>query len=191
MLICLLIALVQVQGRARAVLIVPMTVPGGVRVGGDGSSSEPSITRQILIGAILIVMMAARPQGCSGRRVERSDGGCSGLRRVAVRCPCDGRRDGGASGSAPRCSSSTGVSLAFGGLRALDELDLHVAEREIVSVIGPNGAGKTTVFNVITGVYDPTGGDVRFAGRAHRRQARRTGSRGSGSRARSRACACS
>jgi branched-chain amino acid transport system ATP-binding protein len=56
------------------------------------------------------------------------------------------------------------VSLSFGGLRAIAELDLHVGEGEIVSVIGPNGAGKSTVFNVITGVYQPTGGDIRFAG---------------------------
>ncbi len=58
------------------------------------------------------------------------------------------------------------VSLAFGGLSALTELDLHVNEREIVSVIGPNGAGKTTVFNTITGIYEPTGGDVRFLGQS-------------------------
>jgi len=58
------------------------------------------------------------------------------------------------------------VSLSFGGLNALSELDLVVGEREIVSVIGPNGAGKTTVFNVITGVYRPTGGSVRFAGQS-------------------------
>jgi branched-chain amino acid transport system ATP-binding protein len=56
------------------------------------------------------------------------------------------------------------LSLSFGGLRALSDLDLRVADREVVSVIGPNGAGKTTVFNVITGVYQPNGGDVRFAG---------------------------
>jgi branched-chain amino acid transport system ATP-binding protein len=56
------------------------------------------------------------------------------------------------------------LSLSFGGLKALAEVDLHVNEREIVSIIGPNGAGKTTVFNVITGVYKPSGGDVRFAG---------------------------
>ena len=56
------------------------------------------------------------------------------------------------------------VSLSFGGLRALSELELHVAENEIVSVIGPNGAGKTTIFNVITGVYEPGEGDVRFSG---------------------------
>jgi branched-chain amino acid transport system ATP-binding protein len=58
------------------------------------------------------------------------------------------------------------LSLSFGGLRAISELDLQVDDREIVSLIGPNGAGKTTVFNVITGVYQPSSGDVRFAGRS-------------------------
>ena len=55
------------------------------------------------------------------------------------------------------------LSLSFGGLRALSGLDLRIRDREVVSVIGPNGAGKTTVFNVITGVYEPSSGDVRFA----------------------------
>ena len=50
------------------------------------------------------------------------------------------------------------LSLSFGGLRVLSNLDLTVGEREIVSVIGPNGAGKTTFFNVITGVYPPDSG---------------------------------
>jgi len=58
------------------------------------------------------------------------------------------------------------LSLSFGGLLALSGLDLQVDDREIVSMIGPNGAGKTTVFNVITGVYQPSSGDVRFAGRS-------------------------
>jgi branched-chain amino acid transport system ATP-binding protein len=58
------------------------------------------------------------------------------------------------------------LTLDFGGLRALSELDLVVDKGEIVSVIGPNGAGKSTVFNVITGLYEPTGGEVRFAGRS-------------------------
>ena len=57
-----------------------------------------------------------------------------------------------------------GVSMAFGGLTVVDDLDLHVDEGEIVSVIGPNGAGKTTFFNLITGVYEPTAGDIVFAG---------------------------
>ena len=52
------------------------------------------------------------------------------------------------------------LSLSFGGLRALSELDLHVAEGEVVSVIGPNGAGKTTLFNLITGIYRPDDGDI-------------------------------
>ena len=56
------------------------------------------------------------------------------------------------------------LSLSFGGLRAISELDLEVAENEIVSIIGPNGAGKSSVFNVISGVYLPTEGDVRLSG---------------------------
>ncbi len=55
-----------------------------------------------------------------------------------------------------------GVSMSFGGLSVLDKLDLEVGENEIVSVIGPNGAGKTTLFNVITGIYAPTAGDIVF-----------------------------
>jgi ABC-type branched-subunit amino acid transport system ATPase component len=58
------------------------------------------------------------------------------------------------------------LSLDFGGLRALSDVDLHVDQGEIVSVIGPNGAGKSTVFNVVTGIYEPTGGAVRFAGKS-------------------------
>jgi ABC-type branched-subunit amino acid transport system ATPase component len=56
------------------------------------------------------------------------------------------------------------VSLAFGGLQVIGGLDLHVDEREIVSVIGPNGAGKTTLFNVITGLYRPDSGDILLDG---------------------------
>ena len=55
------------------------------------------------------------------------------------------------------------ISKSFGGLRVIHELDLHVDEGEIVSAIGPNGAGKTTLFNLITGVYRPDSGDIRFA----------------------------
>jgi branched-chain amino acid transport system ATP-binding protein len=57
-----------------------------------------------------------------------------------------------------------GVTKRFGGLTVIDGLDLRVDEHEIVSVIGPNGAGKTTLFNLITGVYRPDVGDIRFQG---------------------------
>ena len=59
-----------------------------------------------------------------------------------------------------------GVSMAFGGLKCVQELDMHVDDGEIVSVIGPNGAGKTTLFNLVTGVYQPTGGDIVFEGKS-------------------------
>jgi branched-chain amino acid transport system ATP-binding protein len=56
------------------------------------------------------------------------------------------------------------LSLSFGGLKALSELDISVDQGEVVSIIGPNGAGKSTVFNVVTGVYNPTSGDIRLDG---------------------------
>jgi ABC-type branched-subunit amino acid transport system ATPase component len=59
-----------------------------------------------------------------------------------------------------------GVSLAFGGLMVVSELDLHVDEGEIVSVIGPNGAGKTTLFNLVTGIYEPAEGEILFDDRS-------------------------
>jgi len=59
-----------------------------------------------------------------------------------------------------------GVDKAFGGLTVVSELDVHVAEGEIVSIIGPNGAGKTTLFNLITGIYRPDAGDIILDGRS-------------------------
>ena len=59
-----------------------------------------------------------------------------------------------------------GIAKRFGGLSVINDLDLHIDEGEIVSVIGPNGAGKTTLFNLITGVYRPDAGDIRFEGQS-------------------------
>jgi ABC-type branched-subunit amino acid transport system ATPase component len=58
----------------------------------------------------------------------------------------------------------TSVSKFFGGVKAVRDCSLKVDEHAIVGLIGPNGAGKTTLFNVIAGVYPPTGGDVNFRG---------------------------
>ncbi len=57
------------------------------------------------------------------------------------------------------------LTMRFGGLTAVKDVDIDVEAGQIVSVIGPNGAGKTTVFNAITGIYEPTSGTIEFAGR--------------------------
>ena len=58
------------------------------------------------------------------------------------------------------------VSIRFGGLDAVSDLTMHIADGDLVGLIGPNGAGKTTVFNLITGVYEPTAGAITFAGKS-------------------------
>lgn len=69
------------------------------------------------------------------------------------------------------------LSLSFGGLQALRDFSLELEEKDFLGLIGPNGAGKTTVFNLITGVYRPDSGRIRFAGQditlwpSHRRLA--------------------
>ena len=71
--------------------------------------------------------------------------------------------------SAPAASGkavleATGVIMRFGGLTAVNNVNLRVNEGEIVGLIGPNGAGKTTFFNCLTGMYKPTEGEVKFQG---------------------------
>ncbi|MBX2994357.1 MAG: ABC transporter ATP-binding protein [Bdellovibrionaceae bacterium] len=56
------------------------------------------------------------------------------------------------------------LTMQFGGLKAVNELDFFVNRGELMGLIGPNGAGKTTVFNMLTGVYQPTTGEVVFEG---------------------------
>lgn len=57
------------------------------------------------------------------------------------------------------------VTMQFGGVTALNKVNLKIRKGEILALIGPNGAGKTTVFNVVTGVYNPTSGDINFEGK--------------------------
>lgn len=60
------------------------------------------------------------------------------------------------------------VSLAFGGLLAVDEATFSVAAGEVLALVGPNGAGKTSMFNLIAGLYAPQRGEIRFDGRSLR-----------------------
>jgi branched-chain amino acid transport system ATP-binding protein len=58
------------------------------------------------------------------------------------------------------------VTIRFGGLTAVSEVCAEVGERELIGLIGPNGAGKTTIFNLVTGVYQPTSGGISFRGQS-------------------------
>ena len=58
-----------------------------------------------------------------------------------------------------------GLSVRFGGLKAIEDMSFEVREGEVLSLIGPNGAGKTTAFNAITGYLPPASGEIAFQGR--------------------------
>ena len=66
----------------------------------------------------------------------------------------------------PNVLKLSSMVMQFGGVVAIDNLNLDVNKGEIVAIIGPNGAGKTTAFNCITGIYTPTSGDILFEGKS-------------------------
>lgn len=61
---------------------------------------------------------------------------------------------------------ASNLSKVFGGLKAVSSFDVEIRQGELVGLIGPNGAGKTTAFNLLTGVYEPTTGDIVFDGKS-------------------------
>ena len=70
------------------------------------------------------------------------------------------------SGSGGEILKATGVLMQFGGLKALNNVDLSIQRGTIHGLIGPNGSGKSTMMNVLTGIYVPTAGEINFAGRS-------------------------
>ncbi len=60
--------------------------------------------------------------------------------------------------------AADGLTIRFGGLTAVDSVSFEVREREVYTIVGPNGAGKTTIFNLISRIYDPSEGRIRFCG---------------------------
>jgi branched-chain amino acid transport system permease protein len=124
--------------------------------------------RLMVYALLLVVMMIVRPQGVFGM-AELS------LKRW--RKPKPDRRDEHtpvegepiSKGRKPLFSGeyilrAVGVNKRFGGLAAVSNLNIALKPGELVGLIGPNGAGKTTVFNLLTGVYEPTDGEVEFSG---------------------------
>jgi hypothetical protein len=98
----------------------------------------------------------ARRSGRARRRRDGARDGASPARRRRVR------------DAAPRASATSargrGISLAFGGVKALTDISFDVREHEIRAIIGPNGAGKSSMLNVINGVYHPQHGTITYRG---------------------------
>src|SRR4051794_6717253 len=84
------------------------------------------------------------------------------MRGATVRATNRSRRAGSTVGT---LLETVGLTKRFGGLVAVQGLDLTVEERTIASIIGPNGAGKTTLFNLIAGLYHPSDGRILLRGR--------------------------
>ena len=151
----------------------------------------PSI--ELIFGIILVVMMlfrrqglipATRPQAAltfDQQHAEIRRGGFTDLKLHGL---------GGDVRSGAAALEIKGVTVRFGGLVALNKVNLTVPAGGVVAVIGPNGSGKSTLFNVITGLGRGGGGSIRFHGE-EMMGCRRTRSWRKASRARSRTSGCS
>jgi ABC-type branched-subunit amino acid transport system ATPase component len=140
-----------------------------------------TLWRWFFFGLGLTLMMLYRPEGLAGRRVpaaridvdEREEASVLAAAPAAPRAESiprwlrerlagAARRDGGAQ----PVLEARALTKQFGGLVAVNGVDLVIPERSIVGLIGPNGAGKTTVFNIVTGLLLPDSGEIVFQGRS-------------------------
>jgi ABC-type branched-subunit amino acid transport system ATPase component len=144
------------------------------------ASVDLTLWRWFFFGLGLTLVMLFKPEGLAGRRTRppavdvdegeeatalvaaptapRADSIPAWLRERAVpRAVPDGRRP---------ILEARAVTKIFGGLVAVNQVDLTIPEGAIIGLIGPNGAGKTTLFNVVTGLLRPDGGEILFDGRS-------------------------
>jgi branched-chain amino acid transport system permease protein len=134
--------------------------------------------RMMSYGLILIVLMALRPQGLMGdigffsKKKKRPDKDETGRLRASTDLYYRGKKQtADLSDTRDHFQKTNRVMLKldkitrdFGGITAVNDLSLELNEKEILSIIGPNGAGKTTLFNLISGIYPPSSGEVYFEG---------------------------
>ncbi len=128
--------------------------------------------RLVIYSLLLIIMMLFRPSGLLGTQEFSMLKAWEGLERVwkklfkrkaeQTRMPFQPRYD--VWEDKPVLETNQ-LGISFGGLRAADNVNLCLMNNEIVGLIGPNGAGKTTIFNMLTGVYIPTDGDINLLGK--------------------------
>ena len=117
---------------------------------------DPEVIRMLLFGLALVLMMLFRPAGILPSAVRKRE-----LRRPRRADPC---------AAAPIAwmtqvlLSAKGITKRFGGVQALSDVGFTINHGEIYGLIGPNGAGKTSLFNVLTGIYVPDGGEFMFDG---------------------------
>ncbi len=136
--------------------------------------------RMMLFGLILIVLMALRPQGIMGEtgifikkrlRPDKSDKDETGILKSSSALYYTQQSDFERNEQNRFEKGDTvvleinNITRSFGGITAVNQLSFKVYEKEILSIIGPNGAGKTTVFNLISGIYPPTSGNVIHEGK--------------------------
>ena len=134
--------------------------------------------RMMSYGLILVVIMALRPQGIMGdigfltKKKKRPDKDESGKLRASTDLYYQEKeKSTGESETKDYFHKGDRVMLKlnritqdFGGIKAVNDLSLELHEKEILSIIGPNGAGKTTLFNLISGIYPPSAGEIYFEG---------------------------
>jgi branched-chain amino acid transport system permease protein len=122
----------------------------------------------VVLGAVIVGTVLLMPAGVVGTLRERASAmeyyryGGGAATEPEEGDDADVRTDGG---SATPVLRTDGLTKRFGGLTAVDNVDLAVPDGEIVGLIGPNGSGKTTLFDCVTGALDPDGGAVYFDGR--------------------------
>ena len=156
----------NVFGTLLAVIFIQGFLIEGLRFLGDW--------RNLLFGGLIVLAMNVRPRGLLDAGDDRSrSSGCSFATR-----------------SAPVLELK-GLTKHFGGVRAVDGVDLTVAQGEILGLIGPNGSGKSTIVNLICGLFPLTGGPRAVPRRGHLRAAAARARGARALRARSRTSACS
>jgi branched-chain amino acid transport system permease protein len=141
------------------------------------AAADLTLWRWFFFGLGLVLVMLLRPEGLAGRRarplaVVADDGDEAAWPEPAPAARVEtipdwlraGISQGGAAAEASTSLEVRGLTKRFGGVVALNDVDLSVPRGAIVGLIGPNGAGKTTFFNVVTGLIKPDGGSIMFQG---------------------------